>query len=63
MKKKQNLLVNYILLFDFLMARQWPQNGFNDITRVFGKISRDKWIRIRDINVHSLALIIVEFHS
>ena len=25
-KKKKNLLVTYILLFDFLMARQWPQH-------------------------------------
>ena len=40
--------MNYILLFDFLMVRQWLQNGFNDITRVFGEISKDKWIRIRD---------------
>ena len=63
-KKQQNLLVNNILLFHFLLAKQWPENGLNDIKRVFAKISRGKWIRISDIqNVHSLALIIVEFHS
>ena len=56
-KKKQNLLVNYILLFDFLMARQWLQNGFNDITRVFAKISRDKWIRIRDKQMYTHLLL------
>ena len=56
-KKKQNLPVNYILLFDFLMARQWLQNGFNDITRVFGEISRGKWIRIRDKQMYTHLLL------
>lgn len=39
------------------MARQWPQNGFNDITRVFGKISKDKWIRIRDKQMYTHLLL------
>ena len=49
--------MNYILLFDFLMARQWPQNGFNDITSVFGEISKDKWIRIKDKQMYTHLLL------
>ena len=49
--------MNYILLFDFLMARQWPENGFNDIKSIFGKISTGKWIRIRGKQMYTHLLL------